>query len=257
MRSSRYANAIQDAIVTVRDGRFVVPVKAEFAGQVQGIVHDTSSSGQTLFVEPLETLEANNRLRQLRAQEEFEIARILAELSSMVQSEAAQIDTNVEVYVDVDLASARAALAHRMQAIAPELVDDAVLTIVDGRHPLLDERAVPQTVRLDDEVRILVVSGPNMGGKTVALKLVGLVVAMTACGMHVPAAAATDRALRARLYRHRRRAVDRAERLDVLRAPAASRGDRRRRERTHADPHRRDRQRHRAERRRRARGRGA
>ncbi|HEX3464441.1 MAG TPA: endonuclease MutS2 [Candidatus Elarobacter sp.] len=191
VRSSRYANAIQDAIVTVRDGRFVVPVKAEFSGQVQGIVHDTSSSGQTLFVEPLETLEANNRLRALRVQEEVEIARILAELSAMVQREAAQVATNVDVYVDLDLAAARATIAHRMQAVAPELVDDATIELVDGRHPLLDERAIPQSVRLGDEIRILIVSGPNMGGKTVALKLVGLAVAMTACGMHVPAAAAT------------------------------------------------------------------
>jgi DNA mismatch repair protein MutS2 len=190
-RSSKYANAIQDAIVTMRDGRYVVPVKAEFAGQIQGIVHDTSSSGQTLFVEPLESLEANNRVRALRVQEEVEIARILGELSALVQAEAAQIVTDVDVYVELDLAAARAAIAHRMQATAPELVDEAVIRIVDGRHPLLDERAVPQSIALDDDIRILIVSGPNMGGKTVALKLVGLTLAMVACGMHAPAAAAT------------------------------------------------------------------
>jgi DNA mismatch repair protein MutS2 len=190
-RSSKYSTAIQDAIVTMRDGRYVVPVKAEFAGQIQGIVHDTSSSGQTLFVEPLESLEANNRVRALRVQEEVEVARILGELSSLVQAEAAQVVTDVDVYVELDLAAARAAIAHRMQATAPELVDEAVIRIVDGRHPLLDERAVPQSIALDDTIRILIVSGPNMGGKTVALKLVGLTVAMVACGMHVPAAAAT------------------------------------------------------------------
>ena len=191
VRSSRYANAIQDAIVTVRDGRYVVPVKAEFAGQVQGIVHDTSASGQTLFVEPLESLEANNRVRALRVQEQVEIARILAELSALVQAEAAQIGTNVELYVELDLAAARATVAHRMAAVAPDLVDAAVIELVDGRHPLLGERAVPQSVKLGDEIHVLIVSGPNMGGKTVALKLVGLAVAMTACGMHVPAASAT------------------------------------------------------------------
>lgn len=190
-RSSRYARAVQDAIVTVRNGRFVVPVKAEFAGEIQGIVHDTSSTGQTLFVEPLESLEANNRVRALRVQEEVEVARVLGELSSLVGAEAAQIAVDVGVYVELDLAAARAAVAHRMQAVPPELRDEAVLEIVDGRHPLLDDRAVPQSVRLDDETRILVVSGPNMGGKTVALKLVGLAVAMTGCGLHVPAAAAT------------------------------------------------------------------
>ncbi|HEY0381396.1 MAG TPA: endonuclease MutS2 [Candidatus Elarobacter sp.] len=191
VRSSRYASAIQDAIVTMRNDRYVVPVKAEFAGQIQGIVHDTSSSGQTLFVEPLESLEANNRVRALRVQEDVEVARILGELSSLVQAEAAQVETDLGVYVELDLAAARAAVAHRMLAIAPELVDAAVVDIFEGRHPLLDERAVPQSVKLDDDVRILIVSGPNMGGKTVALKLVGLAVAMTACGMHVPATAAT------------------------------------------------------------------
>jgi DNA mismatch repair protein MutS2 len=191
VRSAKYATAIQDAIVTVRDGRYVVPVKAEHSGQIPGIVHDTSSSGQTLFVEPLESLEANNRVRALRVQEEVEVARILGELSALVQAEAAQVLTDVGVYVELDLAAARAAIAHRMQATAPELVDEAVVHIVDGRHPLLDERAVPQSIALDDTIRILIVSGPNMGGKTVALKLVGLFVAMTACGMHVPAAAVT------------------------------------------------------------------
>ena len=192
IRSSRYASAIQDAIVTVRDGRFVVPVKAEFQGQIPGIVHDTSSSGQTLFVEPLETLEANNRLRALLVQESVEVARILTELSSLVGAEAEAIATDIDVYVDLDLAAARARIADRMEAIAPTLVDGASVILVDGRHPLLErERAVPQSVRLDDATRMLIVSGPNMGGKTVALKLVGLAVTMTACGLHVPAVEAT------------------------------------------------------------------
>jgi DNA mismatch repair protein MutS2 len=190
-RSARYARAIQDAIVTVRDGRFVVPVKAEFAGEFPGIVHDTSASGQTLFVEPLETLETNNRVRALRAQEEHEIARILAELSALVAAEAIAIRIDVEIYVELDLAFARATVAERMNAVAPVLVDDATIDVHDGRHPLLDERAVPQSIRLDDDLRITIISGPNMGGKTVALKMVGLFVAMAACGLHVPAVAAT------------------------------------------------------------------
>lgn len=186
-RSARYARAIQDAIVTLRDGRFVIPVKAEFAGEFPGIVHDTSASGQTLFVEPLETLETNNRVRALRAQEEHEVARILAELSALVGSHAAAIRTDVEIYVELDLAYARAAVAERMSAVEPELVDAATIDIVEGRHPLLGERAVPQSIRLDDEARATIISGPNMGGKTVALKMVGLFVAMAACGMHLPA----------------------------------------------------------------------
>jgi DNA mismatch repair protein MutS2 len=190
-RSARYARAVQDAIVTVRDGRFVVPVKAEFAGEFPGIVHDTSASGQTLFVEPLETLETNNRVRALRAQEEHEIARILAELSALVARDADAIRLDVEVLVELDLALARASVAERMNAVAPTLVDAATLDIFDGRHPLLDDRAVPQSLRLDDDLRITIISGPNMGGKTVALKMAGLFVAMAACGMHVPAVEAT------------------------------------------------------------------
>ncbi len=191
LRSAKYSRAIQDQIVTVRDGRFVVPIKAEFGGEVPGIVHDASSSGATLFVEPLEALETNNRLRALRVQEEHEVARILAELSSYAGSEAAQIATDVALYVELDLACARAVLAERMNAVPPQLVDAATIDIHDGRHPLLDDRAVPQSVRLDDDIRLLLVSGPNMGGKTVALKMVGLFVTMAGCGMHVPAVTAT------------------------------------------------------------------
>jgi DNA mismatch repair protein MutS2 len=191
VRSAKYSRAVQDQIVTVRDGRFVVPIKAEFAGEVQGIVHDASSTGATLFIEPLETLEANNRLRALRMREEHEVARILAELSALTGSEAGQIGVNVALYVELDLAFARATLADRMNAVPPELVDAATIDLRDARHPLLDERAVPQSLRLDDDSRLLLISGPNMGGKTVALKLVGLCLAMAACGMHVPAVAAT------------------------------------------------------------------
>jgi DNA mismatch repair protein MutS2 len=189
-RSAKYARAIQDAIVTVRNGRYVIPIKAEFAGEFPGIVHDTSATGATLFVEPLETLETNNRVRALRAQEEHEVARILAELSALAGGEAQQIRANVAIYVELDLALARAAVADRMNAVEPTIVDAAVIDVHDGRHPLLDERAVPQSITLDDDVRITIISGPNMGGKTVALKMVGLFVAMAGCGMHVPAVSA-------------------------------------------------------------------
>ncbi|MGA2392253.1 MAG: endonuclease MutS2 [Candidatus Lustribacter sp.] len=190
-RSAKYARAIQDPIVTLRSGRFVIPVKAEFAGEFPGIVHDTSATGATLFIEPLETLETNNRVRALRAQEEHEVARILAELSALAGGEATQIRTNVAIYVDLDLALARAAVAERMNAVAPAIVDAATIDVHDGRHPLLDDRAVPQSIRLDDDVRVTIISGPNMGGKTVTLKMVGLFVAMAGCGMHVPAVSAT------------------------------------------------------------------
>lgn len=190
-RSGQYAKALQDAIVTVRDGRFVVPVKVEYAGTIAGIVHDTSASGQTIFVEPLETLEINNRVRALRAQEEHEVARILAALSALVGGVAQTVRRDVATYVEIDLAFARAAVAERMGAVTPELVADATIDVRNGRHPLLDERAVPQSIVLDEAARITIVSGPNMGGKTVALKMIGLFVAMVGCGMHLPAQSAT------------------------------------------------------------------
>jgi DNA mismatch repair protein MutS2 len=191
LRSPKYARAIQDAVVTVRDGRFVVPVKAEFSGMLPGVVHDTSSSGHTLFVEPLDALDVNNRVRTLRLEEEREVARILAELSGLVGRNAAQAETNLEILASLDLVLARARVAQEMRAVAPLIVDEPRVAIHDGRHPLLGERAVPQSLSLDDEVRFIVISGPNMGGKTVALKMLGLYVAMSYCGLQLPAAEGT------------------------------------------------------------------
>ena len=191
LRSPRYAKAIQDTIVTVRDGRFVIPVKAEFGNAVAGVVHDTSSSGHTLFIEPLDALDVNNRLRTLRIEEEHEVARILAELSALVGSRRERAETNLDVLADLDLVLARVRVAQAMDALPPAIVDAPRVDIRFGRHPLLGARAVPQSLVLDDEVRFIVISGPNMGGKTVALKLVGLFVAMAYCGMQLPAAEGT------------------------------------------------------------------
>lgn len=191
LRSSKYANAIQDAVVTIRDGRFVVPIKAEFGGEFPGIVHDTSSSGQTLFVEPLAALETNNRLRTLRLEEEREVARILRELSKRIGDDGTQIEANIEMLATLDVLVAKARLSISMQAVEPEIQREPLLEIYDGRHPLLGERAVPQTVIFGADARLLVISGPNMGGKTVALKMVGLFVAMAYCGLQVPAGGGT------------------------------------------------------------------
>ncbi|MFN2448979.1 MAG: endonuclease MutS2 [Candidatus Baltobacteraceae bacterium] len=188
LRSAKYANVIQDAVVTIREGRFVVPIKAEFGGEVAGIVHDTSSSGQTLFVEPIAALEANNRVRTLRVQEENEIARILQALSGLAGAHAVPAAANLEMLAQLDVLVAKARVAQTMDAHAPELVEEAGLFIDRGRHPLLGDRAVPQTVELNEQTRLVVISGPNMGGKTVALKMVGLFVAMTYAGMQIPAA---------------------------------------------------------------------
>jgi DNA mismatch repair protein MutS2 len=186
-RSQRYRSMLQDDVVTVREGRFVVPVKAEFASAFKGIVHDSSATGQTYFVEPLEALEANNRLRALRTQEEHEVARILAELSSLVGRHADQIEIDAEIFASIDLVHAKARLAESQRAQAPHFEDARVVAIEDGRHPLLAERAVPQSLRLDAQTRMLLISGPNMGGKTVTLKMTGLFVMMAYCGMHLPA----------------------------------------------------------------------
>ena len=190
LRSAKFAKAIQDSVVTIREGRFVVPIKAEFSGEVPGIVHDTSSSGQTLFVEPLAALDANNRLRTLRIEEEREVARVLEALSREVGKHAEVIEGNIAMLAVLDVLVAKSRVARAMQAVAPELSDESALDVREGRHPLLGERAIPQSVTLGD-VRVLVISGPNMGGKTVSLKMIGLFVAMTYCGMQLPAAEGT------------------------------------------------------------------
>lgn len=191
LKSTRYANAIQDSVVTIREGRFVVPVKAEFSGEFPGIVHDTSSSGQTLFVEPLAALDSNNRVRTLRIEEEREVQRILEDFSRRVGVDASAIERNVDILAAIDLLVAKADVARAMDAITPELSDDPTIVIRRGRHPLLGSRAVPQSLTLDASTRVLVISGPNMGGKTVALKMVGLFVTMAYCGMQIPAGAGT------------------------------------------------------------------
>jgi DNA mismatch repair protein MutS2 len=187
VRSAKYARAIQETVVTIREGRYVVPVRAEFASDFPGIVHDTSASGQTLFIEPLTALESNNRLRTLRIEEEREVERVLSELSRLVAERALTVETNVDILAALDLLVANAHAAHAMDAVMPELMPVASLRIVGGRHPLLDDRAVPQSLELDDQTRLIVVSGPNMGGKTVTLKMVGLLVAMTYAGLQIPA----------------------------------------------------------------------
>ncbi|HEX5273853.1 MAG TPA: Smr/MutS family protein [Candidatus Rubrimentiphilum sp.] len=191
LRSPKYARAIQDSVVTIRDGRFVVPVKTEFSADVPGIVHDTSSSGQTVFVEPLAALETNNRVRTLQIEQEREIARILAQLSREAGAQAARIEANMEMLAELDGLAAKADVAQAMDARAPELTQDSGVSVQSGRHPLLGDRAVPQSLTLDENTRVLVISGPNMGGKTVALKMVGLFVLMTYAGMQVPAADGT------------------------------------------------------------------
>ena len=191
LNSAKHAKTVQDRIVTVRNGRFVIPIKAEMAGALPSIVHDTSASGQTLFVEPLAALETNNRVRTLQIEEEREIQRILEALSHEVGRYALAIDANVEILARIDVLAAKAELALRSESVAPQLSEEPEIAVERGRHPLLGDRAVPQSLAVDGGTRLLVISGPNMGGKTVALKMAGLFVVMTYCGMQLPAGSGT------------------------------------------------------------------
>lgn len=200
--SSQFSTVLQESLVTVRNGRYVVPVKASHRRSVPGLVHDQSASGATLYIEPMAVVEANNRLRELEAEEQREIARILAMLSSQIGAHAATIVQGVETLALLDLAFARARYAHALVCIEPEMsshsdasrtssgndTPEPVLSLLEARHPLLDQQTVvPVTVWMDDEQRILVVTGPNTGGKTVALKTVGLLALMNQAGLHIPA----------------------------------------------------------------------
>lgn len=190
IRSSRYQKALQDSIVTIRDGRFVVPVKAEFKAEIPGLVHDTSSSGATLFVEPMSVVEANNEIRVLEMKEKAEIERILYELSALCASHGESIIQNFQVVITLNLYFAKARLAEKMNAQKPEIVDTGEVVLNQARHPLLDqEKAVPISVNLGENYRTLVVTGPNTGGKTVTLKTIGLLTLMTMCGMLIPVSA--------------------------------------------------------------------
>jgi DNA mismatch repair protein MutS2 len=198
LSGGRLAAAIQDAIVTMRDGRYVIPIRAEARGQVPGVVHDTSASGQTLFVEPLDVVELNNRWREQQAAEQHEIQRILDDLSDKVGAKAHPLNQTVEAVAAFDLASAKALLSFDMRANRPHLWDGPAasphghpthqIKLRRARHPLLDPATVvPIDVDLGLEFRVLLITGPNTGGKTVALKTVGLLTLMAQTGLYIPA----------------------------------------------------------------------
>ncbi len=197
VNSSRYAPFLQDTVITMRSGRYVIPIKAEAKGSIRGIVHDQSSSGATLFIEPLETVEINNRIREMESAEQEEIQRILRELTALVAAEADRIVWTVEALAQIDAIFARARYAGAIDAEPPQLVDFApahfpghTLRLYDARHPLIDpEKVVPIDVVMDDETYMLIITGPNTGGKTVTLKTVGLLTLMAQCGLHIPASA--------------------------------------------------------------------
>lgn len=179
---------LQESIVTVRDGRYVVPVKAESKRAIPGIAHDRSQTGQTIYIEPMVVVELNNEIRQLHIQEQDEIRRILKELSELCGVYSQEILSNEDILIELDLVFAKAKLAFKMGATRPVLNNDRIIDIKNARHPLLDKNSVvPIDIRLGGNFKALIITGPNTGGKTVSLKTLGLLIMMTQSGMFIPA----------------------------------------------------------------------
>ncbi len=189
LKSQTYQKFFQENLVTIRDGRYVIPVKAEARNEIKGLVHDVSASGQTLFIEPMGVVEANNEVRELQSREQAEMERILRELSSEAGSFADSILHSYWALIELDVLFAKAQLGYKMKASEPLLSDDGVVELKKARHPLIDpDKVVPIDIGVGDRFDTLVITGPNTGGKTVALKTLGLLSLMAMCGLMVPAA---------------------------------------------------------------------
>lgn len=194
-------NYLQDSVITMRDGRYCIPVKAEYKGQVPGMIHDQSATGSTLFIEPMAVVKLNNDIRELELKEQKEIEVILADLSQKVAAELEAIHADLSIMVQLDFIFARAALAMDMNASEPIFNTEGRIRLRQARHPLIDKKkAVPIDIRLGDEFDLLVVTGPNTGGKTVSLKTVGLLTLMGQAGLHIPALDRSELALFREVY---------------------------------------------------------
>ena len=186
--SPAYSKFLREPIITIRQGRYVVPVKSECKNDVPGLVHDVSATGSTYFVEPMSAVNANNALRELQLKEKKEIERILAELSSEVAAHAEDINLDYTLLVQLDVIFAKAKLAFNMRAWAPIMNDTGRVELRNARHPLIDpKRVVPISLRLGSDFDTMIITGPNTGGKTVTLKTIGLLTLMAECGLHIPA----------------------------------------------------------------------
>ena len=186
--SPAYSKYLREPIITIRQGRYVVPVKSECKNDVPGLVHDVSATGSTYFVEPMSAVNANNALRELEIKEKKEIERILADLSAEAAGHRDDINLNFTMLVRLDVIFAKAKLAFRMRAWAPEMNDQGRVELRNARHPLIDPKTVvPISLRLGTDFDSMIITGPNTGGKTVTLKTVGLLTLMAECGLHVPA----------------------------------------------------------------------
>ena len=184
---------LQENLVPMRNGRYVIPVKAEYRGEIKGLVHDTSSSGATVFIEPLAVVEANNELRELAGREQAEIDRILSELSEECANHAGAITADCHQMTEIAFAFTCAAYADAMHAHPPAITEEKRISILRGRHPLIDkDKVVPIDISLGGAFDTLVITGPNTGGKTVALKTLGLFTLMAQAGLQLPAEEGTE-----------------------------------------------------------------
>ena len=188
IHSSTYSKYIQEAVITIRNGRYVIPVKEEFRGQIKGFIHDMSSSGATVFIEPISVFEINSEISNLKIEENIEIEKILKNLSLLIAPYTKELINNRDIIGKLDFIFAKANYARELKAICPTLNTDKKINLIKARHPLIDKNSVvPIDVNLGIDFNVLIITGPNTGGKTVTLKTVGLLCAMASSGLHIPA----------------------------------------------------------------------